>query len=179
MTACTDTPSFDITHDLQAGTVAGQIDLELMCPGLELCRENETVAATVSGTFGPLAYGQQPEKAPEEWPFPADHYYSSGMGFWWAGGPIELDVSIVGSNGFLNKTVDVSTTVTGWVDSSLSPMSLKPGELPTDWGVDLRVNIEYVETDESGAPRWPRWDFYVGYNGQLEEAGVDIPSWRN
>ena len=156
LTACTDTPHFEVVHDLEAGTVEGWIDVELACPGLDRCRGEDPVAATVSGTIGPFAYGQQPQAVPADWPFPADHWYSSGLGSWWAGGPIELDVWISGSSSFLNQAVDQSFTVMGWVNSTLSPSSRKPGELPSDWMVDLAVDIDYVDADD------PRWDFYVG-----------------
>ena len=172
LTACSDTPGLDVVHDLDAGTITGQVDLALACPGLETCRGEEPVAATVTGSFGPFAYGEQPEVAPENWPFPADHWYSSGMGFWWAGGPIALDVQVSGSSSFWEQTVDEAFTIIGWVDSTLAPSSQRTGELPTDWLADVRVDIDYVETDD------PRWDFYTGYSTTLDETGVDIPPWQ-
>lgn len=173
LTACTDAPRFDIVHDLDGGTIDGDIDLDLECPGLSKCRGKDTVVATVSGNFGPFTYGRQPEAAPADWPFPTHHWYS-GSDFWWAGGPIELDVSIAGDHYILDTAYPAAraTTITGWAESTLSPSSRKPGELPTKWMVDLRVIIEYEDTIER------RWDFYTGYFSTFEETGVDIPSWR-
>ena len=173
LTACTDTPGFEVVHDVEAGTIAGQIDLDLTCPGLDDCRGQDPVTGTVSGSFGPFAYGQQPEDAPADWPFPAHHWYS-GSQFWWAGGPIELDVSIDGDYHILENAYSATeaTTITGWVQSRLSPTSRKPGELPTEWMVDVGIIFDYGESIE------PRWDFYFGYFWMFEEhPGFDIPSW--
>jgi hypothetical protein len=175
LTACTDTPTFDIVHDLEAGTIAGSIDLELECPGIDRwCADRDQVSGTVSGSFGPIAYGQQPEEVPDGWPFPIDHWYSPGSGYWWAGGPIELDVSIAGDHYILESifSADVTTTITGWMDSSMTPASLRPGELPTEWLVNFRVIIETADTVD------PWWDFYVGYDATFEEGAVDIPPWK-
>lgn len=173
LTACTDSPYFNVVHDLDAGTIAGRIELDLECPGLDLCFRDEPVVGTVSGSFGPFTYGRQPDDAPADWPFPAHHWYS-GATYWWAGGPIELEVAIAGTHyiGEEAYPADVATTITGWAESTLSPTSSRPGELPTEWTVDLRVNLDYGETVE------PRWDFSTGYFWTFEETGVDIPSWR-
>jgi hypothetical protein len=173
LTACTDSPNFDVVHDLDAGTIAGRIELDLECPGLDPCFRHDPVVGTVSGSFGPFAYGQQPVDAPADWPFPAHHWYS-GSSYWWAGGPIELEVEISGTH-YIGEDAfpaEVATTITGWAESTLSPTSSRPGELPTEWNVDLRVNLDYGETIE------PRWDFYTGYFWTFGETGVDIPSWR-
>lgn len=173
LTACTDSPYFDVVYDLDEGTIAGRIELELECPGLDQCRGEDPVAATVSGSFGPFYYGQQPDGPPADWPFPAHHWYS-GAWYWWAGGPIELDVSISGTHYIGESTfpAEAATTISGWVSSTLFPTSTRPGELPTEWNADLAVTLDYGETIE------PRWDFYTGYSTMFEEAGVDIPSWE-
>jgi len=114
-----------------------------------------------------------PDMVPKHSPFPAHHWYS-GSSYWWAGGPIELEVAISGTHyiGEDPYPADVTTTITGWAESTLVPSSWTPDALPTDWFVDLRVNLDFGDTIE------PRWDFYTGYSWTFEETGVDIPSWR-
>ncbi|MDJ0768031.1 MAG: hypothetical protein QNJ12_04525 [Ilumatobacter sp.] len=172
LTACTTAPDFEVVYDLDAGTLAGRIDLELACPGAEACWEGYAITGSVSGTFGPFEFGRKPPTPPPGFPFPEHHYYDDTSD-WWAGGPIELQVAIAGSHqlGEQVYTGSDSTTIMGWAEAGLGPSRVKDG-VPSDWNVDFSVHLDYPQDVD------PNWYLYTGFFAPIDETGIELPPWR-
>jgi hypothetical protein len=172
LTACTTDPRVDAVFDLAAGTVAGTFELDLACPGGTFCAPGETTTATVRGTFGPLVFGQQPETAPPDFPFPPRHYYVAEG--WAATGRVMLDISISGSREYAEQVVSgsASTSVAAWVTADLGPSGIYgPDQPPTGWWLGLSVSIDLPDTTD------PYWSLWAGWNLEVEESGIPMPPW--
>ncbi len=176
LSACTDAADFDVVFDFTAGTVAGTVALELVCPGFEPCWQGTTSATgSVSGTFGPLVYGQKPSTPPADFPFPAHHWSDDGFGDWLAGGPIELAVSISGESTLSDQVASggASTTITGWVESRVRPASGSSLADVTHWNASIGIRLDFPQDVD------PNWYLWTGFAIDLEDPGVELPPWRD
>ncbi len=172
LTACTSDPRVDAVFDLAAGTVAGTFELDLACPGGTFCAPGETATATVRGTFGPLIFGQQPETAPPDFPFPS-HHYSPTEG-WAATGRVMLEISISGTREYAEQVISGSDSrsVAAWVTADLAGYDLQGPELtPTTQQLRLSVSIDLPDTAD------PYWYLWAGWSLDVEESGVPVVPW--
>jgi hypothetical protein len=173
LTACTAEPRVDAVFDLAAGTVAGTIELDLACPGGTYCSPTETTTATVRGTFGPFVFGQQPETAPADFPFPPHHYDPESD--WAATGRVLLDIQISGSITIGEQVISGSDSrsVAAWVTADLFPTSsYAPDRNPTSWQLSLGVSIDLPDTAD------PYWYLWTGWRLDVEESGIPVPPWE-
>lgn len=169
---CSTSPRFETVFDLAEGTVSGWFQADLTCPG-EACAMFSSATGSVRGEFGPLPYGQPPVEVPDGFPFPEHHWYAPDDTYW-AGGPIDLAITLTGESRLGDRSIPGSftTTVTGWVSSDLQWSARGyADELPSAWYGDLSVVIDHPDTAN------PRWYLYFGFSADLPEKNLPVPPW--
>jgi hypothetical protein len=168
------TPEFQVVFDLENGTVSGWFDVAVACPG-EKCATFFTSTGQVSGSFGPIPYGQPPIEVPDGFPFPEHHWYPvpPGSRSYWAGGPLEISISLSGTADYGGGSEPISGSfddvVTGWVWSEISPGAL--GQ-PEGFAASFHVTVDHPEG------RDPWWSVSFGQFYDFPDAPrVSVPPW--
>ena len=159
-------PDIQLVLDFEQGTASGSFDVDYACDA-ESCM-GQASTGHAAGTFEQVPFAVPPDGPPEDYPFPAHHWYDLEKDNWYALAATDISVQLAGTS-FDGSTGAYDETVRGWVEVRLSPSGWSTGSLPNGWTADLSVRLDYPDTVN------PQWTLFIGSNSQIWDPRIPQP----